>query len=149
MESEVNRNGVHPISLGIRGEQIQSEGIIAFEWMLNDGGKVHGPVTFHVCSTPLNVDMIFGAPYIVEKGLLSSNHDRFLPLVEHKKMKLCKKAKVLSAGPNDWLFNVAEKAREALYKEEQRQEKARVEAENQALYEKEQRQREARVEATN
>lgn len=101
MESEVNRNGVHPTSLGMRGEQIQSEGTIAFEWILNDGATVHGPVTFHVCSTPLQMDMIFGAPYIVEKGLLSSNQDRFLPLVEHKKMKLCKEAKVLSTDPNN------------------------------------------------
>lgn len=101
MESVVNRDGVHPSSLGILGEQIQSEGTIAFQWMLNDGGTVHEPVTFHVCSTPLKLDMIFGAPYIVEKGLLSSNQDLFLPLLEHKKMKLCKKAKPLSADSNN------------------------------------------------
>ena len=90
MESRINRDCMLPTSYGFAGEPVTSMGTIAFQWMLHDGGTVHDRVTFHVSATPLKIDMIFGAPYIVEKGLLTSNRIRFLPLIEHEKIKLCK-----------------------------------------------------------
>lgn len=100
MESEVKRDTVRPISYGFTGERIESEGTIAFQWMLYDGKTVHDSVTFHVSTTQHEIDMIFGAPYIVEKRLLYSNRELFLPLIEHRKITLCKREKVLSADLN-------------------------------------------------
>ena len=101
MESQVNRDSEPPNLSDFKGVQIESKGTIAFQWMLHDGGTVHSPVTFHVFDTPTRLDMIFGAPYIVEKRLLSSNRERFFPLVEHNEIKLCKRVKIWSADFHD------------------------------------------------
>ena len=90
MESQVNRDSEPPNLSDFKGVQIESKGTIAFQWMLHDGVTVHSPVTFHVLDTPIKLDMIFGAPYIVENGLVYSNRKQFLPLIEYKKVKLCK-----------------------------------------------------------
>lgn len=96
MESKINRSNASSNTYGFTGERILSEGTIAFQWMLHDGKTVHEPATFHVSPSSLGIDMVFGAPYIVEKKLLSSNRDRMLPLIEHRRVKLCKKRESLS-----------------------------------------------------
>lgn len=101
MESQVIRDSVSPNVSDFKGVQMESMGTIAFQWMLYDGGTVHSPVTFQVFDTPNELDMIFGAPYLQEKGLLSSNRERFLPLVEHNEIKLCKRLKIWSADFTD------------------------------------------------
>lgn len=95
MESQINRGSPSSDTYGFTGERISSEGTIAFQWMLHDGKTVHEPVTFHVSPNSLDMDMIFGVPYIVENKLLFSNRDRMLPLLEHRKIKLCKKSRSL------------------------------------------------------
>lgn len=81
MENQVTRDCVCQNAYGFTGERIECEGTIQFRWILLDGTTVHDPVTFHVSTTPLEIDMIFGAPYISKNRLLSSNQKRFLLFV--------------------------------------------------------------------
>ena len=82
----------HPDVSDIHGRRVVANGIISFRWRLLEGQSMHGPVDFYVYQDDYNgTEMIFGAKYIRDEKLLSSNRNRMLRLLSRGKPTSCKK----------------------------------------------------------
>jgi len=128
MEEEINTIFMPPDIADYNGHAVEAIGTIQICWRECLGKETYGPVELFVSKISA-IDLIFGSKYIVAENLLIPNRsrDRMLPLVQHRKPKLCTFALqvFMSIGLTHW---TAEKAEQALLEEQQKQEKAKAEA---------------------
>ena len=90
MEGVINRDFTPPHVVDYQGHSVEAIGTIKVCWRECQGKETYGPVELFVSKISA-IDLIFGSKYIVAENLLipNRNRDRMLPLLPHRKQKLC------------------------------------------------------------
>jgi len=83
MEEETRCIKNPPNARDYNGRPVVAGVMILFQWRHLNGTTMHGPVDFFV-GNRRDIDLIFGSHYIKEKGLLTFDKDRMLPIMPYR-----------------------------------------------------------------
>lgn len=85
MQHEMRPIRDHPNIWDFHDRKVVAKGTISFRWRHLEGAKPHA-AEFFVGEFREDIEIMFGRQYITEKGFLTFNKGRMLPLMRHKKM---------------------------------------------------------------